>query len=243
MKTVHVIYRFIMKRSADETSPRLRHAGPPLLLPALVYAVLVFLGATSLGKAMGIPHDSVQHTTEALGQLRTRIAWGSFFEFASAVPLAVFMATVVSRLRFLRVRAAGEVIALTGGVVTVGMLFLSALAAWCMLRPGVADSGSVPMLQAVSFACGGPGFAVPLGLFIAGVSVTAGLYRLVPRWLMALGLVVAVACEISSFTLVYWNAAYGIPVGRFIGIVWMIGVAIALPRTVNVAAASESSAA
>ena len=69
-----------------------------------------------------------------------------------------------------------------------------------------------------------------LGLFVAGVSVTAGLHRLIPRWLMWLGIVVASACELATLTLLVWNFAYCIPVGRFISIVWMIGLAATLPR-------------
>lgn len=228
-----------MKRSADPTSPHTRHAGPPLLAVALVYLALVLGGAANLAAGMAIPHDSTQHAAEYLSRIATRIGWGAFCEFGSAVPLAIFVATAVNRLRFLRVRAAGEVIALSGGVLASAMLFVSALASWCMLRPGVVDSGSIPLLQALAFACGGPGFAVPFGLFIAGVSVTAGLHRLIPRWLMIFGLVIALACELSSFTLVYWNAAYGIPIGRFLGILWMIGIAVALPRTVAVQNGAE----
>jgi hypothetical protein len=50
---------------------------------------------------------------------------------------------------------------------------------------------------------------------------------------MILGIVVAVACELASFTLPIGNAAYFIPVGRFLGIVWMITVAAVLPGTIT----------
>ena len=45
-----------------------------------------------------------------------------------------------------------------------------------------------------------------LGLFIAGVSVTGGLHKLIPRWLMWLGIVVAAAGELSSLTLLNFEA-------------------------------------
>jgi uncharacterized protein involved in cysteine biosynthesis len=73
---------------------------------------------------------------------------------------------------------------------------------------------------------------VPLGLFVAGVSISAGLHKLIPRWLMWLGVLIAVACELASLTLVFWNAAYFIPVGRFLSTVWMIGVAVTLPTKI-----------
>ena len=49
----------------------------------------------------------------------------------------------------------------------------------------------------LQFAFGGPGFAVPLGLFLAGVSISAGLTRLIPRWLMWFGLILAVIGELE----------------------------------------------
>jgi hypothetical protein len=216
--------------------PRVHHSGPPLLLPAVVYSILVVAGAATLGRSFGAPHDSAHQAADYVASVAGSLRLGSFFEFGSSIPLLVFVATVVSRLRFLRVRAAGEVIALSGGLAAAAMLLLSSLSIWSITRPGVADTDSVVCaLQALGFAGGGPGFVVPFGIFTAGVSVTAGLYRLIPRWLMILGIVVAVACELASFTLVFWNAAYFIPVGRFLGIVWMIAVALTLPASVTLA--------
>ena len=161
------------------------------------------------------------------------IQLGSFCELASAIPLGIFFATTISRLRFLGVRAAGESIAFFGGIGAAVMLILSALASWSLTRPGIAETtGAVRALQALAFAGGGPGFAVLLGLFIAGVSVSAGLYKLVPSWLMWLGIAVAVACELASLTLLNFTAGYFIPVGRFISIVWMIGVSLTLPASI-----------
>ena len=220
-------------RATTETTPLVHHSGPPLLLPALSYTALVIAGAATLGSTMMAPHDATHQGAAYVASISRTLGWGSFFEFGSAVPLLVFVATAVSRLRFLRVRAAGEVIALAGGIGSAAMLMLSALSIWAITRPGVGDEDSVVRaLQAMSFAGGGPGFVVPFGLFIAGVSLTAGLYRLIPRWIMILGIVIAVACELAAFTLPIWNAAYFIPVGRFLGIVWMIAVAATLPGSI-----------
>jgi hypothetical protein len=217
-----------------DTLPRVHHSGPPLLLPAISYTVLVVAGAVTIGSAMSTPHDAAHQAAAYVAAIAGPQRLGSFFEFGSAIPLLVFVATIVSRLRFLRVRAAGEVIALSGGLGAAAMLMFSALSGWSLTRPGVGDTDStVRALQALSFAGGGPGFVVPFGIFIAGVSVTAGLYRLIPRWLMILGIVVAVACELASFTLIVYNAAYFIPVGRFLGIVWMIAVSITLPDAIT----------
>jgi hypothetical protein len=66
-------------------------------------------------------------------------------------------------------------------------------------------------------------------LFLAGVSVTAGLHRLVPRWIMIFGLGIAFGCELASLTLVIGYAAWCISFGRFLSILWMIAVAVCLP--------------
>jgi hypothetical protein len=210
------------------------HRGPNLLLLALVYTGFMLAGGSKLVAAFRFPHDSAEKAIAYLAQNGWSIQWGSFCELASAMPLGIFAATTVSRLRFLGVRAAGESIAFLGGIGVTVMLILSALASWSLTRPGIAETtGAVPALQAISFAGGGPGFSVLLGLFIAGVSVTAGLHKLMPRWLMGLGIVVAIACELASLSLLNFKAAYFIPVGRFVSIVWMIGVSLKLPATIT----------
>jgi hypothetical protein len=214
----------------SSTSPirERRHQGPPLLLLALIYVVLMVVGATQLGKSYGAPQNAA-YVANFGGSIR----FGTFCELSSAVLLGLFVAVTVSRLRFLGVRAAGELIALCGGVGATVMLMFSALSGWSMTRPGIAEAdGAVRILQVLSFAGGGPGFVAPLGLFIAGVSVTAGLHRFIPRWLMWLGVCIAVACELATLTLLVWNAAYFIPVGRYVSVVWMIGVAVTLPKSI-----------
>src|SRR5580704_9016120 len=109
-----------------DTLPRVHHSGPPLLLPALSYTILVIAGAVTLGSTMASPHDAAHQGAAYVAGIARATIWGSFFEFGSAVPLMIFVATIVSRLRFLRVRAAGEVIALAGGLGAVAMLMFSA---------------------------------------------------------------------------------------------------------------------
>ncbi len=200
---------------------------------ALIYAALVVAGAVSMHAAFAMPQQYAIPDIAHFARYRTSLQWGAFLELASAMPLGIFVATVVSRLRFLKVRAAGELIALCGGIVAMGLLIVSALAVWGLSSPSVtADAGAASVFQLMSFGAGGPGFVATLGLFVAGVSVTAALHRLIPRWLMWLGLFVAVTSEFSTLMLLVWNAAYFIPVGRFISIVWMIGIAATLPSSI-----------
>lgn len=237
------------ERIADEPTPNLtipsrRHAGPHLLLLTIIYLALLIAGGARLTAAFHIPHDSAEKVAAYMAKNGWSIQLGSFFELASAIPLGIFVATTVSRLRFLGITAAGESIAFFGGIGASILLVLSSLASWSITRPGVATAdGAVQALLSISFAGAGPGFAVLLGLFVAGVSIPAGLYRLIPRWLMGLGIAVAIACELASFTVLNFTAGYFIPVGRFLSILWMIGIALTLPSripsAISAAAVSE----
>lgn len=207
-----------------------RHAGPNLLVLTIVYAGLLIAGGSRLSAAFAIPHNSAENAVAYIAKYGWTIQLGSFFELLSAIPLGLFVATVVSRLRFLGVSAAGESIAFLGGVGATVMLILSALANWSLARPGVAEaSGAVQALRSISFASAGPAFVILLGFFVAGVSLTCGCYKLMPRWLMWLGIVIAIACELATVTVLNFKAGYFIPGGRFISILWMIGVSLKLP--------------
>jgi hypothetical protein len=217
-------------KQADLSAPSsVRHQGPNLLVLTLIYLAFLILGGSKVSASFHIPLDTPDKAVAFVAAHDGAIKWGSFFEFASAMPLGIFIAVTVSRLRFLGVQAAGESIAFLGGTLATGMLLLSSLSTWSLTRPGVAGSaGAVHALQALGFIGGGPGFVVPLGLFLAGVSVTAGLYKLVPGWVMWLGIVIAVACELASLTVVNFTAGYFIPVGRFLSILWMIALSLTL---------------
>lgn len=208
-----------------------RHVGPSLLALTIAYLAMFIASASRVSVAFHVPHVSAD-AVAFVAQNNWAIRWGSFFELVSAIPLGIFMAVSISRLRFSGIRSAGEQIAVLGGIATPMMLAGSAMATWSLTRPGVAaEPGAVQALQSLGFDGGGPGFAVFLGLFLAGVSVSAGMSKLIPGWLMWLGIVVAAAGELSAFTLVNFTAGYFIPVTRFLSILWMFGMAWKLPTT------------
>lgn len=211
-----------------------RYIGPNLLLLTVIYLGFLIAGGSRLSAAMAIPHDSVEKAVAYMTKYGWTIQLGSFFELLSAIPLGIFIATTISRLRFLGIRTAGEPIAFLGGVGAITMLVLSALTNWSLTRPGIPEAaGAAAALRAISFAAAGPGFAVLLGFFIAGVSLAAGLHKSLPRWLMSFGIVIAIACELAAFTVLNFKAGYFIPVGRFVSIVWMVGVSLTLPMSIT----------
>lgn len=188
-----------------------RHAGPPLIVPALAFVIAAIAAWTLQGK--GSPHR-----------------WCAFALFGSAFPLGVFTATVVSQLRWLGARVAGTTIALFGGFLAaanlaIGGLFLSLLA-----FPGAAQSAmAVRVLDRFMFIFSGLGYSVPVALLFAGVSLPSLVLGLLPKWLGILGLVLFVAGVLSWLAMVAPAALVLVPLVRAGSFLWLLAVALFLP--------------
>jgi hypothetical protein len=212
-----------------------RHASPPLGILAIVYALLFNAGLYFVISFTGGPHfPGPWESREAIAayfQAHASAAlWCAFFQFGAAIPLGIFAASAVSRLQFLGVRAAGASIALFGGLITAFDIAACALIMWVMAYPGIAqDQAVLRALYYLAFAFGGVGFSVPLGVLIAGICVPAAFMKLLPRWLIVFGLVLAVMGESSWLTLVMPNALPLIPLTRFPGFIWLIAAGFTLP--------------
>ncbi len=218
------------------TQPYPRFRGPSLILLATVHILIFVAGLAAAatlrhGAPYVTPFASGEHIRLFFAQNFAAQRIGSFFLFSSAIPFGIFAVTAVSRLRFLGVRAAGTNIALFGGLTAAFALFFSGMMGWILSLPEVA--ASAPLVKAIyflSFLSGGVLYAVGFGLLAAGISVTSWFTRLLPRWLVALGMFVAVAGELSSLSLMTFPANFFIPITRYIGFLWMILAAITLVR-------------
>jgi hypothetical protein len=212
-----------------------RFAGPPLSPLAVVYtglfvASIVCAALLRHGAPFVTPFGDAEAARAFFAANPLAVKVSAFFFFGSAVPLAIYTATVVSRQRYLGVRAAGTNIALFGGFAASGAIAISGLCTWVLSVPEVATSlVAVRVLYFLSFLFGGAGFAVAFGLFVAGVSVTSHFARLLPRWLVVLGMIVAATGELSSLSLIAFPANLAIPVTRFVGFAWLILVGNRLP--------------
>jgi hypothetical protein len=220
--------------SSSEPERPVRHRGPSLLALAIVFvalfvAGLVVVAAMTHGGHFPSPLDPTANADTFFADHAEAVRLGAFFQLGAAVPLAIFAATASSRLRFLGIEASGASIAAIGGALASGMAALSALVQWALSQPHV--EGGVRALHLLAFAAGGPGFVVPFGLLIAGVAVTGGLARKVPRWVMWSGLAVAAVAELSSLSIVLAPAMYLLPLARFTGFIWMIVAGATLPAT------------
>src|SRR5580698_4819719 len=217
-----------------KATPRFR--GPSLILLATVHILVFAAGLVASatlrhGASYVTPFAPAEQMRLFFAQSPAAVRVSNFFLFASAVPFGIFAVTTVSRLRFMGVRAAGTNIALLGGLIATIALIISGSAGWILSLPEV--TASAPVLKAIvflNFLFGGVVFAVGFGLFAAGVSVTSHYMRLLPRWMVVLGMVVAIAGELASFSLIAYPANFFIPVTRYLGVIWMISVAIALTK-------------
>src|SRR5882724_8666179 len=216
-----------------------RHAGPNLGTVAIVFTILFNLGLYFVSFSSAKPHfprpwDSTDTMIAFFQAHSSAVMMFAFFQFGSAIALGIFTATAVSRLRFLGARAAGPSIALFGGFATAFNTALTALILWVMAYPGIAQNGAVlRALYYLSFATGGVGFSAPLGLLMAGISVSAGFMKLLPKWIVILGIVLAAIGELSSLSLIFPAAAFLIPLTRFPGFVWLIAAGFTLPKVAS----------
>src|SRR5438034_7328700 len=210
------------------------HHGPHPGVLAIVYTLLFNAGLYQVVSFTGGPHfpgtwESAEAITTYFQAYPKTVLICAFLQFGAAIPLGIFTATMVSRLRFLGVRAAGPSIALFGGLMTSFNMALSALILWVMAYPGIAQETAVlRALYYLAFAIGGFGFAVPLGLLIAGLAVPAAIMKLLPKWLVVSGFALGIIGELSALQLIIPQALFLIPLTRFPGFVWLIAAGFAL---------------
>ena len=232
------------------------HRGPHPGALAIIYTLLFNLGlyfvvsfrlpehlavsATAVRPYFPGPWESAQTITAYFQTHSRSVLMCAFLQFGAAIPLGIFTATMVSRLRFLGVRAAGADIALFGRHMTAFNIGISALVLWVMAYPGIADeSGVVRALYYIVFAVGGVGFSVPMGLLIAGISIPALMFKLLPKWLVMFGLTLGVVGELSFFSLVIPSALFLIPLTRFPSFVWLIFAGFKLPKRARIKEATS----
>ena len=222
-----------------ENSTSRGHAGPNPGILAIIYTLLFNAGLYQVVTFTGGAHfpgpwESSDVIAAYFQDHSTAALRCGFLQFGAAIPLGIFTATMVSRLQFHGVRAAGAHIALFGGLMTVFNMAASSLVQWVMAYPGVAqDAAVLRALYYLSFAFGGVGFSVPMGLLIAGICIPAVFLKLLPKWLIVFGLVIAVMGELSWLDLITSKALPFIPLTRFPAFIWLIIAGFMLPGKIE----------
>jgi hypothetical protein len=213
--------------------------GPPLLVPALAFVGLTVAGAV-VGGAGPRPDSTPDEVLAYAVANPTTVAVGATLLFGTAFPLVVFAATAVTRYRRLGVTAPGPLMGFGGAVLAAGSAMLSALFAWTSAQvAGVGDAAVAKLLSQLWFATGAFGYAAPMGLLVLGLAVPAVILKFLPGWLAWAGMVIGVLALLSTLGL-FTRALYPlIPVGRFGGLLFIVGVALLLPHDARAARATR----
>lgn len=217
-----------------------KHLGPPLAMQAIIFTALFITGLVFVVSFSPVhypgPWESAETIVNYFRNQSHNVLMCSFFQLGAAIPLGLYAVNAVSRFRFLGVKSAGPYIALFGGIMVAVNTALAASIGWVMSVPGIAEDPSViRALYYVAFAIGGVGYSVPLGLFFAGVAISAGFAKLLPKWLVIMGIILAVFGELSWFSMLEPKMIYLIPLTRFPGFIWLIIVGFKLPKTIPLA--------
>jgi hypothetical protein len=217
-------------------SHRQQQGGPPLGVLALVSTVLFLIGlfvAAALAKGFPpAPSANAATIQRYFSAHRSATRVSALFQFAAAVPLALYAATASARLRSLGIRAPGATIALAGGLLSAAFLGVSALTSWVLSRAEVvSDPTLVRAFQDFGYITGGPAHVVFLGLLVAGTAVPAMLAPLLPRPVVLVGLFLAGIAELSTLSIATDTLAFLLPIARFPILIWLIVAGFQLPRT------------
>jgi hypothetical protein len=153
------------------TPSSISHKGPHPGMLALLYTILFSIGlypVTALYKQpyWPGPWESASVIVSYFQNYGSRVLFCIVMHLGAFVCFGLFAVTIVSRLRFLGVKAAGTYIALLGGFLVLANVFAGTMVMWALLHPGVVDHPPTLLaLYYLSFALGGPGFSVPMGPF------------------------------------------------------------------------------
>lgn len=231
-------------QSAAVAAQRIRHQGPPAGMLAVIYTLLFLIGLwpVMLGgrPSFPAPWDSASTMMTFFAQRADAVRLCVFFQFGAMVALGIFTATIVNQMRFLGVRAAGVNIALFGGLATVFDGFAAAFGMSAIVQGSAAQNPIVTTgFYYLSYAAGGPGFSVPMGLLMLGISIPAMLMKLLPKWVTWLGIALGVCGELSWLNFLFPKAVFLIPLTRFPGMVWLIAAGFLLPATTTRAAGNS----
>lgn len=215
-----------------------RHRGANLGVLALLFAIFFITGLSfviSLNAKPPYypgPWESIQTIQNYFAHQQYDVLLCGFFQFIAAIPLGLFTASITSRLLFLGNKSIGPFISLFGGFFTVISLALSALLLWVVAFPGIADNQAVlQALYYIVYAVGGVGYSVPLGLLIAGISVSGAFMKILPKWMVVFGIILGIFGELSCLSLLFPKLLPLIPLTRFPGFIWLIIAGFKLPRS------------
>jgi hypothetical protein len=201
--------------------------GWPLLGAALGFVLLYlstdFVAAGLASSALPMPNAPVAEAQAWFAENQVATVMIGVCQFLSVACLGVYV-TLFGRVAGPASRAK------SWGLVAVAAMMLSSVLAW--LLAGLAPGGSpdvVAVLRTANFVAGGTAHVLALGVFVFLASRTPGFGRPV----RVLGYVAAVPAVVSVVSLVWFQGAAFILLGRLLCMVWAISAAVSITRRLS----------
>jgi hypothetical protein len=226
----------------DHVAAPQRHASLNLGVVATIYVVLFLVGLSFVTVFVTKPSfpspDAGMVRIVTYFQMRPQqVRTSAFLSFGSIIALGIFVASIVSRFRFLGVRSAWVDITFFAGLATVFDQNMSHICEWVLTWPGIAQNTPTTLaMYYLLYGFGGPGFSVPMGLLVGSISIIGVRMKLLPKWIVWSGFVIGVIGLVSclNFLLPTFSILpFTIPLTRFPSFIWLIAAGFALPKTLS----------
>jgi hypothetical protein len=204
------------------------------LLTGVVF-VLAWMAGTVLqdtkaaGVAFPVPTDGRDKVAEYFRTMADGAELNAGMQIVAGVALLWFAGIMAGYLRRQGRPGPAAGLVLAGGAVAAGTLLLGAGAMVSLTGSDLASSpGPAQALYQLAFWFGGPIHVAALGTMIAAAAL--GLGGGLPKWLTIAGLVIGGAGVLASLAVVVSPAIMFVPIGRFLGFLWLLISLIVLSR-------------
>lgn len=200
--------------------------------------VVLFMLSQFLPKALGqnanapvvTPYSTDGIVVRYLAQVPRDVpAVGAFLQATSALALLMLAALAAASVRRRSPESAHADLIRAGGIASATLLLASASFQWVLARPSTeADLHTFRAVLDLVFVTGAAPNVATTGVLIGAVAVAAKKTQLLPAWLNWLGLTVAALSAVSMLSLLAEPLTIFIPLGRYIGMVWFLCLAVLL---------------
>jgi hypothetical protein len=232
----------------DQMIPRDRHSGPNLGIVVTIYVVLFLVGLSFVTvfvtrPSFPSPNASITSIVTYFQVRPAQVRISAFISFGSIIMLGIFTACIVNRFRALGMRSVWVDIIFFAGLATAFDQGMSHLCEWALTWPGIAQNTPTTLaIYYLLYGLGGPGFSVPMGIFVGSISLIGSRMKLLLTWIVWSGFVISAIGIVSWLNFLLPTVSIlplTIPFTRFPSFIWLIAMAFTLPKTLAASAPSQ----
>ena len=219
------------QRPTERTDEGFRPRRKALIAGAIGFVALYlgtdFVVPNLASSALPLPTDPASDVREWFAANQLAAVMIGVCQVLSVSCLAVFVTALhlstASRSR----QASGAAAPRTWGLTAVALMMISSALSWLLaLWAPTASLDTVSVLRTANFITGGTAHVLALGLFVVLSSRIPGMSKPI----RVMGHVAAVPAALSVLSLVVWQAAAFILVGRLLCMIWTVSAAVSLVR-------------